>query len=351
LVTWVEGDIDLSTVVATGSGLLQRARLLDVTIEADGNGVAGTGVSMIDANSRRVGSGETDSAGTVNDMLFHTNYVDSSGWTVVNLAGFQIMTVAKVQYDTTGSMSSRVADFRYAVKGVTLVDGPGNSDTVALTDRFDARICYSWESTYYSVLASCAGANYIATASSRTKLNGDGAGGTITEYGYWGAIPTDMKNKAILIDSPWAYTGTTGASFNGSTVIVSGFYNDEWSDLYVRNYDGDIYLDDTTWAAISPKDTAFFNLGYYGGYSYGNFHVNDSTLINVGAIGSGAGYYNRDPVMHVTNSVLVSYSQLTDVQSVYPEEICIQSAGTDPGDWTVDNNTLVRLYCWNHDLL
>ena len=206
LVTWIEGDIDLATVVATGSGLLQRARLLDVTIEADGNGVAGTGVSMIDANSRRVGSGETDSAGTVNDMLFHTNYVDSSGWTVVNLAGFQIMTVAKVQYDTTGSMSTRVADFRYAVKGVSLVDGPGNSDTVALTDRFDARICYSWESTYYSVLASCAGANYIATASSRTKLNGDGAGGTITEYGYWGAMPTDMKNKAILIDSPWAYT-------------------------------------------------------------------------------------------------------------------------------------------------
>jgi hypothetical protein len=108
----------------------------------------------------------------------------------------------------------------------------------------------------------------------------------------------------------------------------------------VQNYAGDIYLDDTFYAAISPKDTAFFNLGYYGGYSYGNFIINDSKLINVGAVGSGAGYYNRNPEMHVTNSVLVSYSQLEDVQSVYPEEICILSAGTDYGDWIVDNNTM-----------
>ena len=339
-VKWVEGDIDLATVVATGNGVLERARLLDVTINADGSGVAGTGVSMLDANDKRVGGGATDSNGQLLDMIFYTNYVRASGLEVVNLAGYHIMTVAKVRYDTSGSMSSRVADFRYADKSVSLVDGPGNADTVALTDRFDARVCYSWESTSYNVLQSCSGANNIGTGSSRTKLNGDGAGGTIKEYGYFAAIPTDMKNKAILIDSPWLYTRTTGASFNGSTVIVSGFYNNEWSDLYVQNYAGDVYLDDTLWAGISPKDTAFFNLGYYGGYSYGNFFVNDSTLINVGAVGSGAGYYNRNPEMHVTNSTLVSYSQLEDVQSVYPEEICIQSAGTDAGDWIVDNNTL-----------
>jgi len=332
LVTWIEGDIDLATVSASGSGLLQRARLADITITADGNGVVGTGVSMIDALSKRVASGETDSSGTVNDMVFHTNYVDSSGLTVVNLAGYQIMSVGKVSY------SSTVADFRYAIKGVSLVDGPGNSATVTLTDNFDARVCYSWSSTSYSTLQACSGSHYLGTGSSRTKSNGNG--GSITEYGYFGAMPTDMKNKAVMIDSPWAYTSTSGASFNGSTVIFSGFYNDEWSDLYVQNYNGDIYLDDTFAAAISPKDTAFFNLGYYGGYNYGNFFVNNSDLINIGAIGSGAGYYNRNPEMHVTNNVIVSYSQLTDVQSVYPEEICVQSAGTDYGDWVVDNNTM-----------
>ena len=43
--------------------------------------------------------------------------------------------------------------------------------------------------------------------------------------------------------------------------------------------------------------------------------------------------------MKVTNSTMVSYSQQTDVQSVYSQDICISSAGTDYGDWVVDNNT------------
>ena len=333
LVTWIEGDIDLTTVMATGSGLLQRGRQLDLTVTADGSGVANTGVTMVDADSRRVASGETDATGTINDMIFYTNYVDAAGLRVVNLAGYQVMSVAKVAY------SSSVADFRYAMKGVSLTDGPGNADTVALTDNFDARVCYSWTSSSYNVLQSCSGTNYLSTGSSRTKS--DGNGGSITEYGYYGAMPTDMKNKAVLIDSPYAYTGTSGASFNGSTVIWSGFYSNTWSDLYVTYpYSGTIYTDNTTMAAIGPKGTEFFNLGYYGGREFGNFEVHDSTMINIGAIGSGAGYYNRDPVMKVTDSTLVSYSQVDDVQSVSAEEICVQSAGNDPGDFLVDNNTM-----------
>ena len=333
LVTWIEGDVDLNIVSATGSGMFQRGRLLDLTVTADLSGVANTGVTLVDGNNRRVANGETDGSGTLTGMVFFTNYIDASGLTVVNLAGYQVMTVAKVAY------SSTVADFRYAIKGVTLVDAPGNSDSVALTDNFDARVCYSWTSSSYNLLQSCSGSNYLSSSGSRTKS--DGNAGTITEYGYYGAMPTNMQNKAILIDSPYAYTGSSGASFNNSVMFWSGFYSNQWSDLYVRYpYSGTVYADNTQMTAIGTKGTEFFNLGYYGGYNYGNFEVSSSTLVNLGSVGSGAGYYNRDPVVKVTDSTLVSYSQIDEVQSVYPEEICVQSAGNDPGDFLVDNNTM-----------
>jgi len=335
-VEWVEGEVDITAVTATGSGLFKRARLLDLTITADTVAVAGAGVSLLDGDSRKVANGKTDANGVASGLKFYSHYVDASGHTVVNLAGYSMMTAAKVAY------TSSVADFRYAVTGVTLVDQPGNSDTVPLVDNFDARICYSWSSSSYNVLASCLG--NLGTGSSRDRYQRAdcvvASCAEITEYGYFAAIPTDMQNMAVQFDSPFTYAGSSGSSFNGSTMIWTGFYSNEWSDLYVAYpYTGTIYTDDTFAAAVGPKGTEFMNFGYYGGYNYGNFELHDTDFINLGAIGSGYGYYNRAPVIHVTDSTIVSYSFIESLQSVYPEEICVQSAGNDYGDWIVDNNT------------
>jgi len=337
-VDWVEGNVDITAVTATGSGLFKRARLFDLSLSADTVAVAGAGVSLLDADSRKVDNGKTDASGTAAGLKFYSHYVDASGHTIVNLAGYTILAAAKVTYTST------VADFRYSTAGVSLTDAPGNTDSVALVDNFDARVCYSWTSTSYAVLQSCAGSHYLATGSSRTKYQQatcTTAGcPQITEYGYYQAMPSNMQNKAVQIDSPYAYAGSSGASFNGSTLIFTGFYNDEWSDLYVGYpYTGYIYTDDTYAAAVGPKGSEFMNFGYYGGYNYGNFMLTDTEFINLGAIGSGYGYYNRAPVVHVTDSTIVSYSFIENLQSVYPEEICVQSAGNKAGDWIVDNNT------------
>jgi hypothetical protein len=146
------------------------------------------------------------------------------------------MSAAKIAY------GQGIGDFRYANTGVTLVDAPGNADTISLNDNFDARVCYSWSSTYYKVLASCSGGNYLQNGGSRSLSNGNG--GTMDEYGYYQAIPQDMTGKAIMIDAPWTYASSSGADFTDSTMIFTGFYNDQYSQLYSNYpYTQDIELD------------------------------------------------------------------------------------------------------------
>ncbi|MBO57396.1 MAG: hypothetical protein CMA77_00135, partial [Euryarchaeota archaeon] len=339
LTTWIEGDINLTKVQADPGGTLERGRLLDLTVTATVSNVVtnqvGVGVLMVDGDGKKVASEKTGAGGVVEDLVFFTAYVEPSGLRWVNLSGYKVMSAAKIVY------GGGVGDFRYANTGVSLVDAPGNSDTISLNDNFDARVCYSWSSTYYKTLASCSGGNYLGTGSSRQLSNGNG--GTMMEYGYYQAMPTDMTNKAVLMDSPWAYVGSSGADFTDSTVIFTGFYNDQYSQLYVSYpYTQDITLDNTDAVAIgrSGKDTEFFTLGWSGSYNYGNYFVNDSDLINIGTIGAGRGYYNRDPVMQVTNSTLVSYSQQENVQSVWSYDVCISSAGNSPGNFIVNNNTM-----------
>ena len=73
----------------------------------------------------------TDASGIAQDLRFRTIRVDSSGLTTETLSGYEISTVAEVEYTTT------VADFRYAFEAVTLQDTPGNAATVSLTDNID----------------------------------------------------------------------------------------------------------------------------------------------------------------------------------------------------------------------
>ena len=335
LTRWIEGDINLTRVQANPGGTLERGRLLDLTVNGPNGGLSGVGVLMVDGDGKKVSSEKTGSGGLVEDMVFYTAYVEpGSGVRMVNLSGYKVMSAAKISYSTT------VADFRYANTGVTLVDAPGNSDTVALTDNFDAHICYSWTSTSYNVMQSCSGSHYMANTASRQKSNGNG--GTIMEYGYYTAIPANMKDMAILVDTPFTYSSTNGVDMSGSTVIFSGFINQQYSQfMTVYPYSGTTKLDGTDAVAIGQdgKNTQFFTLGWSGSYDYGHYNINNSNLINIGTVGAGRGYYQRTPVMHITNSTFVSYSQQENVQSVYNYDVCISSAGTAAGNWIVDNNT------------
>ncbi|PXF22898.1 MAG: hypothetical protein CXX72_02240, partial [Methanobacteriota archaeon] len=334
MVTALEGIVDGNAIDVTGSGIFQRARRLQIDLAADGNAIAGTPIVILDANNHKADQGVTGTgvdAGTLMSQFF-TYTVDSGGTTTMNLNGYKAVTAALVEY------SSSVADFRWAKQSLTLTDAPGNQETVDLTNNFDARVCYSFASATYNVLQACSGTHYLATGSSRTKFQRSGGTATIEEYGYYNALPTNMENKNILIDSPWTYLSASDTSFNGSTMFTTGFYSNSWSDMYAGYpYGGDAYFDDVEWTAVGSKGTELFNIGYYGGYNYGNFYVNNSLLVNIGSIGSGASYYVEEPVIRVTNSTLIHYWAHENPNGVYQEEICISSAGNYIGDDGISN--------------
>ena len=47
-----------------------------------------------------------------------------------NLAGYQAVTVAAIEYSWTGTSSTSTADFRYDFHDLTLSDAAGNADTI-----------------------------------------------------------------------------------------------------------------------------------------------------------------------------------------------------------------------------
>ena len=125
-VNFIEGTVDSTSVEVTGSGAFNRMRALDVNVEADSAAVAGTNVVLRNSDGVAVGSGTTDSNGDAIGMTFTTDMVDSSGLTTMNLAGYEVVTVAKVGAYYYNSQSDNAGDFRYAMDQVSLADTSGN---------------------------------------------------------------------------------------------------------------------------------------------------------------------------------------------------------------------------------
>ena len=115
----------------------------------------------------------------------------------MNLNGYKAVTAAKVQYDTTGAMSSRVTDFRWAKQSLTLTDSSNNQETVALTNSFDARICYSFASATYYVLQPCTGPHHLAT--NRQLPQDNAQGGTTEELRHFQPPPSDLGTNRTRI--------------------------------------------------------------------------------------------------------------------------------------------------------
>ena len=93
-IDFIEGTIDTNTVAVTGTGEFERMRELEMTISADGSGVDGTNVVLMNADKKITGTGTTDSTGKATGVHFRTIHIDSSGASSDNLNGYQAATVA-----------------------------------------------------------------------------------------------------------------------------------------------------------------------------------------------------------------------------------------------------------------
>ena len=332
---FLEGDVSQSGISATDNSKFTRLRSLDVDVTADSSGVANSPVKILDGDNYVIDSGMTDANGAVDGMEFKTYTVDSGGVTTANLAGYQLVTIGKVAYS-----SGSTIDIRYAINTITLTDASGNTASTALSDSIDARTCYSYTSSSYNVMGACTNLNY---QSSRTV---DG----VVEYGYYAlgdngvSTTIDMTNQVIQFDAPFNYfqIGSKGISFNNSIIFTTGTYNSDTRIYPVYPYTGHVYMDNVTIISMgdeSSGDPSSFTIGYSGTYSYGNYHINDSTLLGLKNIGTGAGYYAANGDLEVTNSMIMHYRSSEKSPAIFYDDMCIQSAGFD--DVVIEGNTMV----------
>ncbi len=135
----------------TGSGGFERMRELSINVQADSQAVQDTNVVLMNADKKITGTGTTDSSGDANGILFRTMRVDSTGPTNDDLSGYEAVTVAEIDYTSTKG------DFRYAFETLSLNDASGNAGSIVLTDRINARVCYSFSSASYEMVSNCAG--------------------------------------------------------------------------------------------------------------------------------------------------------------------------------------------------
>ena len=213
---YLEGDIDDTKVSISDSAKFTRQRSLDVSISADSTAVDGARVKVLDANNAVIDSGTTDSSGGIDGMKFVAWTKDASGKTVANLAGYQLVSLAHIDYVNGNSI-----DIRYAMDTITLADQSGNTASATLTSSITDRVCYSY--TANDVMGRCTGMNY------RSQRTVDG----VVEHGYY-IDNNDMTNKVIQMDSPYNYAdiGTGTMSFNNSIIFTTGTWNSE-SRIYV----------------------------------------------------------------------------------------------------------------------
>jgi plastocyanin len=342
-VDFIEGNLDVDSVAATGSGIFNRIRLLDISVEADSSGVSGANVVLKNAAGTVTGFSATDNNGDAMDLEFTTITVDKSGKTIVPLSGYTAVTVAKVgSYYYSGS-SNNAGDFRYTFDSLSLTDNPGNTHTMDLVDSVDARICYSFTSSSYVLTAACA--NSLNTGGARTYSSG------LKEYGYYGATPTDMSNQVIMMDAAILYLdGDTTHNWNGTTVLSTGSYTyydaSWWMSTYP--YGAEVYFHDVDATATAVTDDGKTQ-GMYIGYPGWNDivpNIENSTFSGIATVVSTWGYnyqgasnYNWGADFYVVkNSVFSHFRDRSPLGAYALQDMCLNAGGSNYTE--ISNNTL-----------
>ena len=330
-VTFTDGTVDEDSVLVTGNGVFNRARSLEATVTADGDAVEGSSVYLMSGIGKITGFGDTDASGVAQGLRYYTAIVDKNGLTNPSLSGYKLGTVASV-----GTYNYNTGDFRYYYDSVTLDANAATSESVALTDRFDSRICYSFASASYTMVAACASG--LGTSSSR-NLN-CGTGCTIKEYGYFGAVPENMEGQAIMMDAPFMYLDgySNGATneWSDSTVFSTGAYdysgNSRWLSTFP--YDGKFYVENATFISMAGQqddgDGYGMEFGYYA-WSDVNPWFKNSTLIGVASISAGNEYGNRMPDHFVVeDNIIVSATAVTPGASSFAfNDMCVNNAAVN----------------------
>ncbi|MGY8727882.1 MAG: hypothetical protein ACKVKS_01490, partial [Candidatus Poseidoniales archaeon] len=338
-VEFIEGTIDSTTVdVTTSGGKYTRMRQLDVTLTADGNNVVGATVTLIDASGTSSGNGVTDASGIAQDLTYVTETVDFAvGLVTPSLVGYEIMSVAKVQYYYNNS-TDNVADFRYASQGVTLTDAPGNAETVPLTTQITERVCWAFASTSYIYINTCAGS--MSAAGSRVLS--DGHGGNITEYGYSGGLTASQSNKVIMLDVPYIYLKTNvDYDFNGSTILSTGAFDStstqRWYSQYP--YGSGVFMNDAAVYGVAVDtqgDMQGIEIGYYGS-PITKFSANNTVFSNIAKIETSHGYKSawgsyiwEIEEVSITNSTISHYQGYYNLNNaIFYSDICVVLGGGD----------------------
>ncbi len=340
VIDFIEGDVDTSTIVVTGSGIFNRMRQLDVNVLADSIAVVGANVVLKNGIGAITGSAITDSSGDAADMTFITETVDSSALSVLSLSGYEAVTVAKIGTYSYTNPSVNNGDFRYAFDSLTLSDNSGNTHSMALVDDVTSRVCYP--SNSYEVIVPCASG--LSTSNTRTYNSG------LKEYGYYGATPRTMNNEVVMVDTGiWYMDGNTDNSLNGSTVLTTGSYTSQdamvvWS---TNPYGANLYSHESTWIALATDgdEAQGFKIGY-NGWNDIVPSFQDSTLTGLsqivttlGTSSAANGYGKQADMFHIVNNTITHFRTTGAQSAVVNADICLDAGGYNT---TITDNTMTN---------
>ena len=332
-IDFIEGTVDPTKVDVTGTGGFERMRELTINVQADTNAVIDTNVVLMNADKKITGTGTTDSNGDAEGILFRSIRVDSAGTTNDDLNGYEAVTVAMIDYSSTDG------DFRYAFQSLSLSDASGNSGSISLTDRINARVCYSFNSASYETVSNCA--SYLSTGGNRNL--DDGNGGTVKEYGYYAATPEDMSGKTIMMDVPFMYFDDNDIhNWNNTLVLVTGAYlftdTQRWYAQGGSNAP-ELYLHDAEVYGVSTNPDTGQQTGLELGYIYQamDISIKDTTLNPVASITSGMAYKSswnnydhRSEFLHMENVTVTHFKGYTPLNNaIQTTDICVRMTGTD----------------------
>ena len=344
---FIDGTIDDNLTSVTGSGVIKRARSLDMslteTTDSTTDVVANAKIMLMDPDGQVTGSSTTDSSGDASGLLYHTMVRDNTGATWPDLSGYTVATTAKIAYTSTKM------DFRYKSGSVTLDPDASSTGSLDLaeSDIIPNRICYSFSSASYQMLASCRSG--MSTGGSRSyDNNGDGTADA-WEYGYYGATPRDMSGKTIMVDVPFNYVPTdsnsnTKNNWNDTTILVTGIYTFNMYQRWTSTspYNSHLYMNNTTILTMAEDDGELggLMLGYYA-WSDINPWVTNSTITGLTSIAAGRENPNWDPDHFVVadNTLIYSGGLQEPKNSFAIHEMCISTAGIHNS--IITNNDIV----------
>ena len=343
---FIEGDLNISTVEVTGTGVFTRMREVDITVTADvvsgstttTEDVEGTNVVLKDPDGVVTGMAETDSNGVASDLTFVTQTVDAGSCSSVctpSLTGYTAVTVATIDYFWTSSSNN--ADFRYAFEEMSLNNMPDNVETIDLVETFDSRICYRYTSTSYIQQNACSS---LGTGSTRTFSNG------LVEYGYYYTISgNDIAGETVMFDAPFLYLDGGTHNWNQTEIISTASYTFDNANRFYPSYRDEVNLwmhntNITATAVSSEGEMQGFQLGYQ--YYSMNLDMDRSSISGLASIWGSIGYgsYNEYELDHfqITNSTFTHFKGYTALNSaIQNTDICVQINGGEES--LIYNNT------------